>query len=133
MQIRKFGWLTCWLTRKSQPRSQPKHYENKKRQTETFVAFCRNEATRTPDPYVPNVVRYQLRYIPPLLMQKSKNRLNVKTNRAVSKSLLPIRNICNANINQKTDKRKFFKSFLSKHLHNPKTCPTFALANKTVP
>ena len=24
----------------------------------------RNEATRTPDPYVPNVVRYQLRYIP---------------------------------------------------------------------
>ena len=28
----------------------------------------RNEATRTPDPYVPNVVRYQLRYIPSLLM-----------------------------------------------------------------
>ena len=27
----------------------------------------RDEATRTPDPYVPNVVRYQLRYIP---MQK---------------------------------------------------------------
>ena len=26
--------------------------------------ICRNEATRTPDPYVPNVVRYQLRYIP---------------------------------------------------------------------
>ena len=26
--------------------------------------FCRNEATRTPDPYVPNVVRYQLRYFP---------------------------------------------------------------------
>ena len=26
--------------------------------------MCRNEATRTPDPYVPNVVRYQLRYIP---------------------------------------------------------------------
>ena len=23
-----------------------------------------DEATRTPDPYVPNVVRYQLRYIP---------------------------------------------------------------------
>ncbi len=23
---------------------------------------CREEATRTPDPYVPNVVRYQLRY-----------------------------------------------------------------------
>ena len=26
--------------------------------------FGRDEATRTPDPYVPNVVRYQLRYIP---------------------------------------------------------------------
>ena len=26
--------------------------------------MCRDEATRTPDPYVPNVVRYQLRYIP---------------------------------------------------------------------
>ena len=25
-------------------------------------SFCREEATRTPDPYVPNVVRYQLRY-----------------------------------------------------------------------
>ena len=24
----------------------------------------RKEATRTPDPYVPNVVRYQLRYFP---------------------------------------------------------------------
>ena len=27
-------------------------------------AFGRDEATRTPDPYVQNVVRYQLRYIP---------------------------------------------------------------------
>ncbi len=27
----------------------------------------RDEATRTPDPYVPNVVRYQLRYIPMLV------------------------------------------------------------------
>ena len=27
-------------------------------------SICRDEATRTPDPYVPNVVRYQLRYIP---------------------------------------------------------------------
>ncbi len=26
--------------------------------------FCRKEAIRTPDPYVPNVVRYQLRYFP---------------------------------------------------------------------
>ena len=28
------------------------------------ILFCRKEATRTPDPYVPNVVRYQLRYFP---------------------------------------------------------------------
>ena len=26
------------------------------------ILFCREEVTRTPDPYVPNVVRYQLRY-----------------------------------------------------------------------
>ena len=30
----------------------------------TLSSFGRDEATRTPDPYVPNVVRYQLRYIP---------------------------------------------------------------------
>ena len=29
-----------------------------------YLLMCRNEAIRTPDPYVPNVVRYQLRYIP---------------------------------------------------------------------
>ncbi|CDD83320.1 unknown [Bacteroides sp. CAG:462] len=29
-----------------------------------FFLHCRKEATRTPDPYVPNVVRYQLRYFP---------------------------------------------------------------------
>ena len=28
------------------------------------TVYSRDEATRTPDPYVPNVVRYQLRYIP---------------------------------------------------------------------
>ena len=28
------------------------------------LLFCRKEATRTPDPYVPNVVRCQLRYFP---------------------------------------------------------------------
>ena len=32
--------------------------------TVSSLALCRDEATRTPDPYVPNVVRYQLRYIP---------------------------------------------------------------------
>ena len=30
----------------------------------SVLLSCRDEATRTPDPYVPNVVRYQLRYIP---------------------------------------------------------------------
>ena len=30
--------------------------------------FGRDEATRTPDPYVPNVVRYQLRYIPKIII-----------------------------------------------------------------
>ena len=32
-----------------------------------ILPFCRKEATRTPDPYVPNVVRYQLRYFPKLI------------------------------------------------------------------
>ena len=34
------------------------------KQFSLLAVLCRNEATRTPDPYVPNVVRYQLRYIP---------------------------------------------------------------------
>ena len=35
------------------------------RQASSLFGYnCRDEATRTPDPYVPNVVRYQLRYIP---------------------------------------------------------------------
>ena len=29
-----------------------------------LLPIRRDEATRTPDPYVPNVVRYQLRYFP---------------------------------------------------------------------
>ena len=36
----------------------------------SFVAQGRDEATRTPDPYVPNVVRYQLRYIPKVFFAK---------------------------------------------------------------
>ena len=40
------------------------HTNKGDKQFSLLVAFCRNEATRTPDPYVPNVVRYQLRYIP---------------------------------------------------------------------
>ena len=41
-------------------------YTKKRRQVSLsrLPPFGRDEATRTPDPYVPNVVRYQLRYIP---------------------------------------------------------------------
>ncbi len=38
--------------------------KNKKESNLMLLSFGRDEATRTPDPYVPNVVRYQLRYIP---------------------------------------------------------------------
>ena len=41
----------------------------------TFDVLCRDEATRTPDPYVPNVVRYQLRYIPKKEKRKRSERL----------------------------------------------------------
>ena len=37
---------------------------NKKKGSLLKTSFRRKEATRTPDPYVPNVVRYQLRYFP---------------------------------------------------------------------
>ena len=41
---------------------------NAQTEVNSFLAclprFGRKEATRTPDPYVPNVVRYQLRYFP---------------------------------------------------------------------
>ena len=36
----------------------------KRSRIKVLLLFSRDEATRTPDPYVPNVVRYQLRYIP---------------------------------------------------------------------
>ena len=38
-----------------------------------LLFFGRDEATRTPDPYVPNVVRYQLRYIPMRVFDVSKS------------------------------------------------------------
>ena len=47
------GWQAIWL----------KQDKGEDRIASIF-AFSRDEATRTPDPYVPNVVRYQLRYIP---------------------------------------------------------------------
>ena len=38
------------------------------------LLFCREEVTRTPDPHVPNVVRYQLRYfsVSPFLKKRAK-------------------------------------------------------------
>ena len=56
------------------------------------ITLCRNEATRTPDPYVPNVVRYQLRYIPLQTIQtkdkhkhtKHQNGLNILTTNAIN-------------------------------------------------
>ena len=48
----------------------------KKRQARNSpAAQSRDEATRTPDPYVPNVVRYQLRYIP-ICVCKGKKKKN---------------------------------------------------------
>ena len=44
--------------------------ENQEAIKKEKVAKSRDEATRTPDPYVPNVVRYQLRYIPILRVQR---------------------------------------------------------------
>ena len=43
-----------------------------------YLSFCRDEATRTPDPYVPNVVRYQLRYIPIAWKRVQRYRKNPK-------------------------------------------------------
>ena len=37
-------------------------FYTKKKSSTTETLICREEATRTPDPHVPNVVRYQLRY-----------------------------------------------------------------------
>ena len=40
------------------------HNQNEKATNVDSSLSRRKEATRTPDPYVPNVVRYQLRYFP---------------------------------------------------------------------
>ena len=51
-----------------------------------LTGIGRDEATRTPDPYVPNVVRYQLRYIP-----NADAKVNEKTdNRAKTMKKLPV-------------------------------------------
>ena len=45
----------------------------KREETAWFLPFfCRDDRTRTGDPYVPNVVRYQLRYIPIALLANAK-------------------------------------------------------------
>ena len=38
-----------------------------------ILPFGREEVTRTPDPHVPNVVRYQLRYFSDLLRKSSES------------------------------------------------------------
>ena len=41
------------------------NYGHKKKATTVKrLSLCRDDKIRTCDPYVPNVVRYQLRYIP---------------------------------------------------------------------
>ena len=45
-------------------------FRKKRENIKYILSFCRKEATRTPDPYVPNVVRYQLRYFPILVVQR---------------------------------------------------------------
>ena len=42
--------------------------------------FSRDDQSRTGDPYVPNVVRYQLRYIPIAMISKCKDKYFSATN-----------------------------------------------------
>ena len=57
----------------------------------SLVAFGRDEATRTPDPYVPNVVRYQLRYIPKTSVWQGRG--NILCKRWFSKSTAKVHRI----------------------------------------
>ena len=50
-----------------------------------MYSSCRIEETRTPDPYVPNVVRYQLRYYP--MASLCENRCKVTNKNANSSSV----------------------------------------------
>ena len=45
----------------------------------TLDTFGRKEETRTPDPYVPNVVRYQLRYFPIVAKDNAKLKVFIVT------------------------------------------------------
>ena len=66
--------------------------KKKKRQTK-MVALCRIEATRTPDPYVPNVVRYQLRYYPNAYVKRCKDTPKMYKTQQISKEIPVIRHI----------------------------------------
>ena len=60
-----------------------------------LLLICRDEATRTPDPYVPNVVRYQLRYYPNAFVKQCKDTpkmyktLQINEENPVSRDILP--------------------------------------------
>ena len=62
-------------------------YTKKRRQVSLsrLPPFGRDEATRTPDPYVPNVVRYQLRYIPNAMKADAKVQLFLEYQAQISK------------------------------------------------
>ena len=49
----------------------PRGKRQKNPQRHTRSGLSRKEAIRTPDPYVPNVVRYQLRYFPKAVQRYS--------------------------------------------------------------
>ena len=51
------GWSNPWYNNGLRGRAYKKWLR-----FSSSVTWCREEATRTPDPHVPNVVRYQLRY-----------------------------------------------------------------------
>ena len=102
----------------------------------SFVALCRNEATRTPDPYVPNVVRYQLRYIPSLI-KCCKDNASWIQNKIKSTIFSPNASNSPGLNRQKQDHSSFFLkifwSFLPKRLRIKKLYHTFALAKASVP
>lgn len=84
------GWHSCGPAKKSCIHSVPKPITRKQEPIKkrvsrtlymvqkTLVLLCRGDQTRTGDPYVPNVVRYQLRYTPirNVLFLKSECKIN---------------------------------------------------------
>ena len=74
--------------------------QQKIRSKKNCHGLSRKEAIRTPDPYVPNVVRYQLRYFP----------------------------FCGCKVTKKSAIPQHKQTFLPKNLHGIKKVPIFALA-----